>query len=147
MASSDFATVEDIVHLKRTLTASEQERAGYLLPIVSDAIRFEARKVGKDADALVAEDTVFASIAKAVTVDVVMRELNTPGTQLPATQYAESAGSVSLSYSLPTTKASTSRGPRWRKSPIRPQASPARRNRSSNTTKNCVTPTSIKSNT
>lgn len=101
MASSDFATVEDIVHLKRTLTASEQERAGYLLPIVSDAIRFEARKVGKDADALVAEDTVFASIAKAVTVDVVMRELNTPGTQLPATQYAESAGSVSLSYSLP----------------------------------------------
>ena len=101
MASSDFATVEDIVHLKRTLTASEQERAGYLLPIVSDAIRFEARKVGKDADALVAEDTVFASIAKSVTVDVVMRELNTPGTQLPATQYAESAGSVSLSYSLP----------------------------------------------
>ena len=101
MASSDFATVEDILHLKRTLTASEQERAGYLLPIVSDAIRFEARKVGKDADALAAEDTVFASIAKAVTVDVVMRELNTPGTQLPATQYAESAGSVSLSYSLP----------------------------------------------
>lgn len=101
MANADFATVEDIVHLKRTLTASEQERAGYLLPIVSDAIRFEARKVGKDADALVAEDTVFASIAKAVTVDVVMRELNTPGTQLPATQYAESAGSVSLSYSLP----------------------------------------------
>ena len=101
MASSDFATVEDIVHLKRTLTASEQERAGYLLPIVSDAIRFEARKVGKDADALAADDTVFASIAKAFTVDVVMRELNTPGTQLPATQYAESAGSVSLSYSLP----------------------------------------------
>ena len=101
MASSDFATVEDITHLKRALTAAEQTRASYLLPVVSDTIRFEARKVGKDADALVAADPAFANVAKAVTVDVVMRELNTPGTQLPATQYAESAGSVSLSYSLP----------------------------------------------
>ena len=97
MASPDFATVEDITHLKRALTASEQERATYLLPVVSDAIRYEARKVGKDADALVAADPAFANVVKAVTVDVVMRELNTPGTQLPATQYAETAGSVSLS--------------------------------------------------
>jgi hypothetical protein len=68
---------------------------------VSDIIRFEAQKVGKDADALVAADPAFANVVKAVTVDVVMRELNTPGTQLPATQYAESAGSVSMSYSIP----------------------------------------------
>ena len=98
---AEFASVTDIQNLKRALTVSEQTRAGYLLPIVSDIIRFEAQKVGKDADALVAADTAFANVVKAVTVDVVMRELNTPGTQLPATQYAESAGSVSLSYSLP----------------------------------------------
>jgi hypothetical protein len=98
---ADFASVTDIQNLKRALTASEQTRAGYLLSVVSDAIRYEAQKVGKDADAMVAADTVFANVVKAVTVDVVMRELNTPGTQLPATQYAESAGSVSLSYSLP----------------------------------------------
>lgn len=42
-----------------------------------------------------------AEIAKAVVCDVVMRELNTPGYQLPATQYSESAGSVSQSFSLP----------------------------------------------
>lgn len=101
MASSDFATVDDIIHLKRALSAAEQTRAEYLLPVVSDIIRYEAQKVGKDMDALVAEDPAFANVVKAVTVDVVMRELNTPGTQLPATQYAESAGSVSLSYSLP----------------------------------------------
>jgi hypothetical protein len=98
---ADFASVTDIQNLKRTLTVSEQTRAGYLLPIVSDIIRFEAQKVGKDADALVAADPAFANVVKAVTVDVVMRELNTPGTQLPATQYAESAGSVSMSYSIP----------------------------------------------
>lgn len=102
MASSDFfATVEDITRLKRALTAAEQTRAEYLLPVVSDTIRFEARKVGKDADALVAADPAFANVVKAVTCDVVMRELNTPGTQVPATQYSESAGSVSTSYSLP----------------------------------------------
>lgn len=98
---ADFASVTDIQNLKRALTAAEQTRAGYLLPVVSDIIRYEAQKVGKDMDALVAADPAFANTVKAVTVDVVMRELNTPGTQLPATQYAESAGSVSLSYSLP----------------------------------------------
>lgn len=98
---TSFATLNDIQGLKRALTVSEQMRATALLPVVSDTIRFEARKFGKDADALVADDPVFANVVKAVTVDVVMRELNTPGTQLPATQYAESAGSVSLSYSLP----------------------------------------------
>ena len=101
MASSDFATLNDIQALKRTLTAAEQERATALLTVVSDIIRYEAHKVGKNADALVAADYAFANVVKAVTVDVVMRELNTPGTQLPATQYAESAGSVSMSYSTP----------------------------------------------
>lgn len=42
-----------------------------------------------------------AEVARAVVCDVVMRELNTPGTQLPATSYSESAGGVSQSYSLP----------------------------------------------
>lgn len=101
MTYFDFATLSDISALKRTLSAAEQTRASALLPIVSDTIRYEARKVGKDADALVASDPAFASVVKAVTVDVVMRELNTPGTQVPATQYSESAGSVSTSYSLP----------------------------------------------
>ena len=98
---ADFASVTDIQNLKRALTVSEQTRAGFLLAVVSDIIRYEGQKVGKDADALVAADPAFANVAKAVTVDVVMRELNTPGTQVPATQYSESAGSVSTSYSLP----------------------------------------------
>ena len=98
---ANFASLNDIQALKRALTVTEQMRASALLPVVSDTIRYEARKAGKDADALVAADPAFANVVKAVMVDVVMRELNTPGTQLPATQYAESAGSVSLSYSLP----------------------------------------------
>ena len=44
---------------------------------------------------------ILLHIAKTVTVDVVMRELNTPGSQLPATQYSESTGGISQSFSLP----------------------------------------------
>lgn len=98
---ADYATVADVQNMKRTLSAAEQERATYLLPVVSDIIRYEANKVGKDFDEMISESPVLASVAKAVTVDVVMRELNTPGTQLPSTSYSEAAGGVSQSYSLP----------------------------------------------
>lgn len=47
------------------------------------------------------EYRALAEVAKAVVCDVVIRELNTPSMQLPATSYSESAGSVSQSYSLP----------------------------------------------
>ena len=97
----DYATVQDIINLKRPLTAAEQTRAEYLLPVVSDTIRYEARKVGMDFDAMYVEDPVLVLVAKAVTVDVVMRELNTPGAQLPATQYSEGSGGINQSYTLP----------------------------------------------
>ena len=98
---SDYATVQDIQNLKRALTSEEQTRAGYLIPIISSIIREKGKSVGKDIDAMVSADPDYANIAKAVTCDVVIRELNTPGFQLPATSYSESAGSVSQSYSLP----------------------------------------------
>lgn len=97
----DYATVQDIVDLKRPLTAAEQYRAACLIPAVCSAIRYEAKRVGKDFDALVVADPDLAAVAKSVAVDVVMRELNTPGTQMPATSYSEAAGGVSQSFSLP----------------------------------------------
>lgn len=167
----NYATVTDITRLKRPLTFDEQNRAAALIPEVSDAIRYEAQKVGKSFDDMVfaselgtqwdvlngdgstteftLSDTPVGNVtvrignevctaytlkgdeitfdeapedeieilvsyqyrillhrAKAVTVDVVMRELNTPGTQLPATSYSENAGSVSQSFSLPNSSGS-----------------------------------------
>lgn len=99
---SDYATVQDIIDLKRPLTAEEQVRANKLIPIVSSLIRIKAKSVGKDVDQMVT-DPDYANIVKGVTCDVVMRELNTPGNMLPTTTYSESAGSVSQSYSLPNT--------------------------------------------
>ena len=162
----DYATVTDITRLKRSLSLDEQSRAAALIPEISNAIRYEAQKVGKNFDEMVfaselgaqwdlfngdgstteftLSDTPAGVItvmignavctsytlngdeitfdeapadeveilvsyqyrillhrAKAVTVDVVMRELNTPGNQLPATSFSESAGSVSQSFTLP----------------------------------------------
>ena len=163
---ADYATVADITVLKRTLTLEEQRRAAALIPEVSNQIRYEAQKIGKNFDEMVyaselgvqydvlegdgfsheftlsdkpvsidsvtingitisdytLHDNVITftevpaneaeimvvykyrlllHIAKTVTVDVVMRELNTPGAQLPTTSYSESAGGVSQSFSLP----------------------------------------------
>lgn len=100
---SDFATVNDIIALKRALTAEEQERAEQLIPLVCDSLRYEAEKVGKDLDAMVADSTHLASVAKSVTVDVVMRELMSPTEGTPMTQMSESGlgYSVSGTYLVP----------------------------------------------
>lgn len=88
---SDYATVNDITTLKRALTTEETTRATALIPLVCNALRFEAEKVGKDLDAMIAADTNLASVAKSVTIDVVMRELLTSTTSEPMTQMSESA--------------------------------------------------------
>ena len=98
---SDYATIQDVINLKRSLTSEEQTRAGYLMPIISNLIRVEAQRTGRDYDQMIAETPILADVAKSVTCDVVIREINTPGTQLPATSYSEGAGGVTQSYTLP----------------------------------------------
>ncbi|WP_238146028.1 Gp19/Gp15/Gp42 family protein, partial [Streptococcus suis] len=72
-----FATVEDLQSLWRTLKFDEHDRAEALLDVVSNSLRHEAQKVGKDLDEMIAESPVFASVVKSVTVDVVARTLMT----------------------------------------------------------------------
>lgn len=95
----NFATVEDVQTLWRTLKFDEKERAEALLEVVSHSLRVEAKKVGKDLDGLVATDPSFATVVKSVTVDVVARTLMTSTDQEPMTQMAESALGYSFSGS------------------------------------------------
>ena len=99
----DFATVDELQKLWRNLKHDEQERAKALLKIVSDSLRVEARKVGKDLDKLVEADSDYANVVKSVTVDVVARTLMTATDQEPMTQISESAlgDSWSGSYLVP----------------------------------------------
>lgn len=94
-----FATVDDLKELWRTLKFDEEKRAEALLEVVSHSLRVEARKIGKDLDILVSEDSSYASVVKSVTVDVVARTLMTSTDQEPMTQMAESALGYSFSGS------------------------------------------------
>jgi hypothetical protein len=93
---ADFATIQDITSLFRALTSAESTRATALLPVVSDNLREEARRVGKDLDKMVDEDSVYANVVKSVVVDIVSRTLMTSTNQEPMTQMSESA----LGYSV-----------------------------------------------
>ena len=86
-----YASLDDLSGLWRTMTQAESERAEQLLPVVCSSLREEAKKVGKDLDAMIAEDDDLAEVAKSVTVDVVARTLMTGTNQEPMTQFAESA--------------------------------------------------------
>lgn len=81
----------------------EVARAESLLVVVSDSLREEAYKVGKDLDTMVIDRPTFATVVKSVTVDVVARTLMTSTDQEPMTQFAEGAlgYSVSGSYLVP----------------------------------------------
>lgn len=87
----DFATVDELQKLWRNLKPDEQERAKALLKIVSDSLRVEARKVGKDLDKLVVANESYACVVKSVVVDVVARTLMTSTDQEPMTQVSEGA--------------------------------------------------------
>lgn len=80
------------------MTPVETARAVSLLPVVSDSLRVEAKRVGKDLDEM-ALDPPFANVLKSVTVDIVSRTLLTSTTGEPATQATQSA----LGYSQTAT--------------------------------------------
>lgn len=101
--SEAFATVDDIQTLWRPLTAEEQTRAGSLLPLLSDALRSEATRVGKDLDTMAAIDSTYESLLKLVTVDIVGRVLRQTTTGDTMTQESQAAGGYSWSgtYAVP----------------------------------------------
>lgn len=94
---SKFATIEDIEILWRPLRESEKDRAEALLEIISDSLREEAFKVGKDLDEISEKRASYKSVLKSVVVDVVARTLLTSTEDEPMTQYSQSAMGYSVS--------------------------------------------------
>ena len=88
-----FATVEDVTTLWRPLSTAEQERANALLPLLSDALRVEAQKVGKDIDQMITDDIsgAYGNTVKIVTVDILGRVLRQSTTDEPLSQESQSA--------------------------------------------------------
>ena len=69
-----YATTEDISRMWRKLTMDEMQKSEAILPVVSDALRVEAKKVGKDLDEM-CQDPTYANVVKSVVVDVTTRIL------------------------------------------------------------------------
>ena len=101
---SGFVTLADVTALSgKTYTTAEQERITALIPLVSDALRYEAVKVGKDIDVMAANDSAYRSVVKLVTVDVVIRAMRQTLDGTPMTQESQSALGYTWSgtYAIP----------------------------------------------
>ena len=100
---SSYATAQDVMELWRPLSFQEQDRAEKLLPLVSDCLRQEAMKVGRDLDKMIADGVVLESVVKTVTVDVTSRVLrqNTEGDAMSQESQSALGYTWSGTYAVP----------------------------------------------
>ncbi len=94
---ANYATVQDAQDLWRELSAAEQYRAEALIPVICSSLRQEARKAGKNLDAMIEADPDLAEVARSVTVDVLARTLMTSTNQEPMSQFSQAALGYSVS--------------------------------------------------
>lgn len=92
-----FVTIEDVEDLFRDLTVEENKKAERLLSVVSDCLRQEAKKVGKNLDEMIEKQEVYENVVKSVCVDVIARNLMTSTNSEPMEQMSQSALGYSVS--------------------------------------------------
>ena len=89
---SAFAALSDVQTLTgMTYSEAEQGRISALLPMVSDALCWEAERVGQNLQQMIYENDALASVAKMVTVDIVVRVLRQSQEGEPMSQESQSA--------------------------------------------------------
>lgn len=96
-------TVSDVEKLFRPLKAEEKAKAEALIEVVTDSLRMEASKTGRDLDEMIIDGQILPSVLKSVVADVVGRTLMTSTDSEPMTQATQSAlgYSVSGTYLVP----------------------------------------------
>ena len=97
---TSFANLDDLQILWKKLKPVEIERAEALLDTISDMLREEAVRYGRDLDNMILERESFRNVVKSVVIDVVARTLMTSTEQEPMTQFSESALGYSVSGSF-----------------------------------------------
>lgn len=86
-----FVILKDISLLFRDLSSLEERKASALLEVVSDSLRQEAKKVGKDLDEMIKNGEVYENVVKSVAVDIIARNLMTSTDSEPMEQFSQSA--------------------------------------------------------
>ena len=92
-----FVTIDDVILLFRDLTVDETKKATFLLTVVSDCLRQEAKKVGKNLDQMIENGDVYENVVKSVCVDIIARNLMTSTNSEPMEQMSQSALGYSVS--------------------------------------------------
>ena len=91
MAVSYITLTEFLEISGGTYTTAEQTRIEALIPMVSAALRYEADKVGKDLDEMIAEDDNYESVVQLVVCDVIVRAMSLNTDSEPMSQESQSA--------------------------------------------------------
>lgn len=92
-----FVTIDDVTLLFRDLTVDETKKATFLLTVVSDCLRQEAKKAGKNLDQMIENGDVYENVVKSVCVDIIARNLMTSTNSEPMEQMSQSALGYSVS--------------------------------------------------
>ena len=95
----NLASVNDVNSLWKPLSNAEQEQVGALLPVVSDSLRQEAKRVGKDLDEMIAKGEILPNVVKSVVVDIISRYLDQLSSDNASTLSQESQSALGYSWS------------------------------------------------
>lgn len=96
---ANLANVNDVNSLWKPLSHAEQEQVEALLPVVSDSLRQEAKRVGKDLDEMIAKGEILPNVVKSVVVDVISRYLDQLSSDNASTLSQESQSALGYSWS------------------------------------------------
>nr|DAR73224.1 MAG TPA: hypothetical protein [Caudoviricetes sp.] len=95
----NLASVNDVNSLWKPLSNAEQEQVEALLPVVSDSLRQEAKRVGKDLDEMIAKGEILPNVVKSVVVDIISRYLDQLSSDNASTLSQESQSALGYSWS------------------------------------------------
>ena len=95
---TSFVTVDDVIAITgKNYTAAEQDRISTLIPLISDTLRMEAMRVGKDLDEMAEESEAYESVLKLVITDIIVRAMRQDMNGEPLSQ--ESQGGLGYTWS------------------------------------------------
>lgn len=97
--ANNLASVNDVNTIWKHLSNAEQGQVEALLPVVSDSLRQEAKRVGKDLDEMIAKGEILPNVVKSVVVDVVSRYLDQLSSDNASTLSQESQSALGYSWS------------------------------------------------
>ena len=96
---NNLASVNDVNTIWKPLSNAEQEQVEALLPVVSDSLRQEAKRVGKDLDEMIAKGEILPNVVKSVVVDIISRYLDQLSSDNASTLSQESQSALGYSWS------------------------------------------------